>query len=163
MTWRTRKRGTFLQIGKKFPVSEKKKLPPKIKMLSVGGPRHPLSGRQGKWDFMQVCHDCGIKEGEIHKLGCDMEACPICGGQLISCGHYEEVVKSKQPRVPYVHNTVLCAKCGYMFPQFFRAPDEDWRKHVPPNFQGKILCLSCFKKMKTMFPRGWRKVELENA
>ena len=33
----------------------------------------------------QICHDCGISEGEIHGYGCDMERCPFCGGQLISC------------------------------------------------------------------------------
>ena len=33
-----------------------------------------------------TCHDCGAKEGEIHHLGCDMERCPFCGGQLIGCG-----------------------------------------------------------------------------
>lgn len=32
------------------------------------------------------CHDCGAKEGEFHRPGCDMERCPFCGGQLISCG-----------------------------------------------------------------------------
>jgi hypothetical protein len=31
------------------------------------------------------CHDCNCKEGEIHQLGCDMERCPWCGGQLITC------------------------------------------------------------------------------
>ena len=33
----------------------------------------------------QTCHDCSIKEGELHKVGCDMEICPFCLGQLLSC------------------------------------------------------------------------------
>ncbi len=32
-----------------------------------------------------VCHDCGVKEGQIHQRGCDMERCGFCGGQLITC------------------------------------------------------------------------------
>lgn len=32
-----------------------------------------------------ICHDCGGKEGELHERGCDMERCPFCGGQLITC------------------------------------------------------------------------------
>jgi hypothetical protein len=32
------------------------------------------------------CHDCGIKAGGHHHPGCDMEVCPKCKGQLISCG-----------------------------------------------------------------------------
>jgi hypothetical protein len=32
-----------------------------------------------------VCHDCGVQEGELHILGCDMERCPFCGHQLITC------------------------------------------------------------------------------
>ncbi len=31
------------------------------------------------------CHDCGCYEGELHERGCDMERCPFCLGQLISC------------------------------------------------------------------------------
>lgn len=31
------------------------------------------------------CHDCGVREGELHVLGCDTERCPFCGYQLITC------------------------------------------------------------------------------
>lgn len=31
------------------------------------------------------CHDCNIWPGGVHHEGCDMEKCPICKGQLISC------------------------------------------------------------------------------
>ena len=34
-----------------------------------------------------VCHDCGVGKGQFHHPGCDMEECPICRGQLISCEH----------------------------------------------------------------------------
>jgi hypothetical protein len=31
------------------------------------------------------CHDCACLEGELHEPGCDMERCPFCGGQLLTC------------------------------------------------------------------------------
>jgi len=32
------------------------------------------------------CHDCGIPDGLLHDFGCDVEPCPRCFGQLITCG-----------------------------------------------------------------------------
>ena len=31
------------------------------------------------------CPDCNVAKGEIHLLGCDIEECPSCGGQSITC------------------------------------------------------------------------------
>jgi hypothetical protein len=32
------------------------------------------------------CGDCGVAPGGRHHLGCDLQRCPVCRGQLISCG-----------------------------------------------------------------------------
>jgi hypothetical protein len=32
------------------------------------------------------CHDCAALIGQFHVSGCDMEECPVCGGQQIGCG-----------------------------------------------------------------------------
>lgn len=31
------------------------------------------------------CGDCGAEDNEYHEMNCDLESCPICGLQLLTC------------------------------------------------------------------------------
>lgn len=42
------------------------------------------------WDSERRCHDCNVASGGSHHPGCDVEECPKCHGQLISCGCLDE-------------------------------------------------------------------------
>ena len=44
--------------------------------------------------------ECGTDYGKVHDLGCDLEQCPICKGQLLSCGHGPLfLAKGQNPKV----------------------------------------------------------------
>jgi len=129
------------------------------------------------------CHDCGAREGEYHQPGCDMETCPFCCGQLISCDcpynllgidasegtwaynhgltdeqaeKWDDMLETKG-RIPFVRIPVVCALCGQFYPDFFSVPDNEWDKYVIPELTSKVLCRTCYDKQRKLFPDGWRK------
>jgi len=48
----------------------------------IGGVAYALK----PWTESEPCPDCGVIAGELHVEICDMDTCPKCGGQAISCG-----------------------------------------------------------------------------
>ena len=40
-----------------------------------------------------TCPDCGVARGRYHTPGCDIEQCPECRQQLISCEHADSFLE----------------------------------------------------------------------
>ena len=51
----------------------------------IGRIRYGSEGR-GWGNARGPCGDCAVVRGEFHVPGCDLERCPACGAQAISCG-----------------------------------------------------------------------------
>jgi hypothetical protein len=59
--------------------------------IEHGKHRRIAYGDETHWDEMATlaaanpCHDCGATKGQLHVPGCDVEQCPRCKGQMLSC------------------------------------------------------------------------------
>ena len=43
------------------------------------------------------CGDCAVLPGQFHVPGCDIERCPACGGQFISCDCVRTITRPEAP------------------------------------------------------------------
>jgi hypothetical protein len=60
-------------------------------------PRVPYGSETRPWSTTVPCHDCDAIAGQLHAHDCDVEECPRCGTQLVSCDcdNRGEVFESK--------------------------------------------------------------------
>lgn len=59
--------------------------------------RIPYGKERHDWHAEKMaCHDCAAIEGELHVPGCDVEECPRCHGQFLSCGCGNEECESNE-------------------------------------------------------------------
>ena len=103
---------------------------------------------------MVKCHDCAVPEGQIHQQGCDMERCPFCGGQLISCDCAYLQLKLRD-RKRYGPETLFLPPATYNY-GLEPAQARAWNRLL--NQQGRIpwieypnLCCRCGVKWPAMF------------
>jgi hypothetical protein len=52
-----------------------------------------------RYHLPEHCHDCAVALGQLHHLGCDMEVCPSCGNQFMTCGCLETMPLAPLPPV----------------------------------------------------------------
>jgi hypothetical protein len=58
-----------------------------------------------------------------------------------------ELLESKG-RVPFIKYPNVCAKCGVLYPEFFRVSNEEWEKYIEIEMRGSIICKACYSYIK---------------
>jgi hypothetical protein len=64
-----------------------------VSQLTIGGAQYARNRCTRDRCFRGRCGDCGAARGGFHHLGCDLEPCPRCGRQLISCGCWTDGIR----------------------------------------------------------------------
>ena len=98
-------------LGKKFDIVNGQKVMPgwgkkldqaqKFRIISNDLPgqfeqKSPTAYIRVRHQGSHVCGDCAADPGQLHVPGCDVEKCPKCKGQLISCGCFEKWLNNYQ-------------------------------------------------------------------
>lgn len=59
---------------------------PTLSIAGIGHPRIRYGDESDDWGAdRQPCNDCRVLKGQLHVPSCDVEQCPVCGGQAIGC------------------------------------------------------------------------------
>ena len=118
--------------------------------------RCPFCGNQ-----LETCGCCFIKLGFDYKpIEWDGKKCvqvhPTNGlpEEIFENGLTDDLkeewhrILNKKGRVPYILYPTVCMKCGMLWPEMFRVPDEEWEKYVMIRERKGLLCKPCYDQIK---------------
>jgi glutamine amidotransferase-like uncharacterized protein len=93
----------------------------------------------------EICGDCGVQNSGIHHIGCDLEECPACGIQLISCEceHNWHVWDSPRMKEGLLEFKKLYQECLNEHPEVI----EKIKKYPQYLDSYEINCTKCKKKL----------------
>jgi hypothetical protein len=66
---------------------------------------------------------------------------------------WDEMLR-KKGRIPFILYPLLCAKCGKLWPEFFRVPDEEWNRYIQPDKQRQVICRDCYEYVKDVITKA---------
>jgi hypothetical protein len=97
--------------------------------------------------MIKFCPDCLAKEGELHKIGCDWERCPICKRQLLSCPKHNWDNLKDSEREPFFIEVFNCIRCGKIYPEMKMVSDERWKKNSHGHIKGDLKNIILLEKI----------------
>ena len=104
---------------------------------------------------LRDCGDCGAEPGHFHSEGCDVERCPRCGGQAISCSCIY-VVNGMDPDTLETEHPGIYS--GGPTPEMEAGWDAEWgsrRLRWTGVWPGEAECIE-FGWYSRMTPSGWQ-------
>ncbi len=64
-------------------------------------------------DKKQNCPDCGVPPGSMHQRECDIEQCPNCGRQLLTCSCRDAQRAVRLPWTGHYPGIAECMEFGW--------------------------------------------------
>lgn len=101
------------------------------------------------------CPECGVSPTQRHQPGCDIERCPRCGGQAISCDCIYEVNSMDPETLEEKHPAIY--KQGPT-PAMIEAWEKEWGCRYLPwtgTYPGLAECQE-FGWFARLLPGGWK-------
>lgn len=116
-------------------------------------------GRSGARTLMaeptQRCPDCGVEPGAMHWRDCDIEQCPNCGRQLLTCRCSEAQRACRLPWTGHYPGIAECMEFGW-YAKF--VPSRGWVR-CDPGEEGAMEDLNRLMMEAEWDPLGMRHIK----